>query len=151
MNCSAGLFMGAFHSTQNSGNFAWFIKWNGPFRFGPTGIFGTSFEGGPQWPVWFFGRSDRNVPFHLPKLLSPVPLFCILITRTSSFHWKVKYCEESHDISNSLNQLQFFFDFWYLSLTVSNNWHNTTRRWKKCVYKVRVNQRIICLKPAHDI
>jgi len=35
----------------------------------------------------YFGRSNRNVPFHLPKLLSPVPL-----TRTSSFHWKVKYC-----------------------------------------------------------
>ena len=29
----------------------------------------------------FFGRSDRNVPFHLTKLLSPVPLFCILLTR----------------------------------------------------------------------
>ena len=27
------------------------------------------------------GRSDRNVPFHLTKLLSPVPLFCILLTR----------------------------------------------------------------------
>ena len=38
---------GAFHSTQKSGNVGWFIKWNGPFRFGPTGIFGTSFEGGP--------------------------------------------------------------------------------------------------------
>ena len=38
---------GAFYSTQKSGNFGWFIKWNGPFRFGPTGIFGTSFEGGP--------------------------------------------------------------------------------------------------------
>ena len=42
------LFQGAFHSTQNSGNSGWFIKWNGPFRFDPTGIFGTSFEGGPQ-------------------------------------------------------------------------------------------------------
>ena len=40
-----------------------------------------------------FGRSDRNVPFHLPKLLSPVPLFSILLTRTSSFQWKVKCCE----------------------------------------------------------
>ena len=28
-----------------------------------------------------FNRSDRNVPFHLPKLLSPVPLFSILLTR----------------------------------------------------------------------
>jgi len=39
------VFTGAFHSTQNSGNFGCYIKWNGPFRFGPTGIFGTSFEG----------------------------------------------------------------------------------------------------------
>ena len=29
-----------------------------------------------------FGRSDRNVPFHLTKLLCPVPLFCVLLTRT---------------------------------------------------------------------
>ena len=29
-----------------------------------------------------FSRSDRNVPFHLTKLLSPVPLFCILLTGT---------------------------------------------------------------------
>ena len=28
------------------------------------------------------GRSDREVLFHLPKLLSPVPLFCILLTTT---------------------------------------------------------------------
>ena len=29
-----------------------------------------------------FCRSDRNVRFHLTKLFSPVPLFCILLTRT---------------------------------------------------------------------
>ena len=29
-----------------------------------------------------FGRSDRNVPLHLTKLLSLVLLFCILLTRT---------------------------------------------------------------------
>ena len=29
-----------------------------------------------------FGRSDRNVPFHLTKLLSPVSIFCLLLTRT---------------------------------------------------------------------
>ena len=29
-----------------------------------------------------FGRLERNVPFHLTKLLSPVPLFCILLART---------------------------------------------------------------------
>ena len=77
--------MGAFHSTQNSGNYRWYIKWNGPFRFGPTEIFGTSFEGDALWPVWSFrsvGSSDRNVPFHLTKLLFPLPLSCILLTRT---------------------------------------------------------------------
>ena len=29
-----------------------------------------------------FGRLDRNVPFHLTKLLYPVPLFCVLLART---------------------------------------------------------------------
>ena len=29
-----------------------------------------------------FGRLDRNVPFYLTKLLFPVLLFCILLTRT---------------------------------------------------------------------
>ena len=31
-----------------------------------------------------FGRSDLNVPFHLTKLLSPVPLFCILLAKTTT-------------------------------------------------------------------
>ena len=30
----------------------------------------------------YLGRWDRNVSFHSTKLLSPVPLFCILLTRT---------------------------------------------------------------------
>ena len=30
----------------------------------------------------YFGRSDQNVPFDLAKLLSPVLLFCILLTIT---------------------------------------------------------------------
>ena len=36
-----------FPFNQNSGNFGCYIKWNGPFQFGLTGTFGTSFEGGP--------------------------------------------------------------------------------------------------------
>ena len=58
-----------------------------------------------------FGRSDRNVPFHLTKLLSPVPLFCILLARTITsarwlgsglgnqnvpFHWTRKISEISN-------------------------------------------------------
>ena len=31
-----------------------------------------------------FCRSDRNAPFHLTKLLSTAPLFCILLTRTTT-------------------------------------------------------------------
>jgi len=57
--------MGSFHSIQNSGNYRWYIKWNGPFRFGPTEIFGTSFEGDPLWPVWSFR------PFSFDKTVVP--------------------------------------------------------------------------------
>ena len=62
---------GAFHLTQNSGNFGWHIKWNGPFRFGPTGIFGTSFEGGPLWPVWSFRSVGPKCPFPFDKIVVP--------------------------------------------------------------------------------
>ena len=53
-------------------------------RFSLTAILGTSFEGGM---VHFdqsghFGRSEQNAPFHLTKLLSPVSIFCLLLTRT---------------------------------------------------------------------
>ena len=47
---------------------------------------------GPALKVVLFDRSghfslsDRNAPFHLTKLLSPEPLFCILLTRTISTH-----------------------------------------------------------------
>ena len=57
-------------------------------------MFGTSFERGPLWPV----RLSRSVgpkcplPFYLTKLLSPVPLFCILLgsglcNRNVPLHW----------------------------------------------------------------
>ena len=62
---------GAFHSTQNSGNFGWLIKWKGPFRFGPTGIFGTSFEGCPQWPVWTFRSVGPKCAFPFAKIVVP--------------------------------------------------------------------------------
>ena len=63
-------------NSQNSGNFGWYMKWNGPFRFGPTGIFGTSFEGGPLWPVWSFRLVELPIclnccPLRLSALLFP--------------------------------------------------------------------------------
>ena len=75
------------------------IKIQGRFPFNPkfreisggtsngTNRFGLVRPGysGPALKVVQFdrsGRSDRNVPFYLTKLLSPVPLFCILLTGT---------------------------------------------------------------------
>ena len=61
----------AFRSTQNSGNFGWYIKWNGPVRFGPTGIFETSFKGGPLWLVWSFWSVGPKYPFPFDKIVVP--------------------------------------------------------------------------------
>ena len=57
--------MGLFPFSPKFPKFRLEIEWKEPFRFCLTGIFGTTF-----------------VPFHLTKLLSPVPLFCFLPTRT---------------------------------------------------------------------
>ena len=62
---------GRFPFNPNSGNFGWYIKWNGPFRFGPTGIFGTSFEGSPLWPVWVFRSVGLKCPFSFDKIVVP--------------------------------------------------------------------------------
>ena len=79
--------LGAFRSARKFRNFPLEIKWNGPFRFGPTGIFVTTFEGGPvhfDRSAGHFGRSvGQNCPFPFDKIVVPaVPLFCILLTRT---------------------------------------------------------------------
>ena len=45
-------------------NFRLEIKWNGPFQFGPTEIFGNTVEGGPLWLVWSFlsvGRTEMSL------------------------------------------------------------------------------------------
>ena len=73
-----GELTGAFHSTQNSGNFDWYINHFDLVR--PE-------YSGPALKVvhfdWsgYLGRSDRNVPFPLTKLLFSVPLFCVRLTR----------------------------------------------------------------------
>ena len=40
-------------------------------RFGLTAIFGTSFEGGPLWPVWSFRSIWRKFPFPFDKIVVP--------------------------------------------------------------------------------
>ena len=60
---------GFFHSIQNSRNFGWYIKWNRFFWFGPTGIFGTRFEGGPLWLVWSFQSVGLKSPFPFDEMV----------------------------------------------------------------------------------
>ena len=65
------LIMGTFHSSKNSGNFSGTIKWNGPFWFDPTGIFGTSFEGCPLGPVRLSRSAGPKRPFPFDKIVVP--------------------------------------------------------------------------------
>ena len=78
------LNQGSFPFSSEFRKFKLEIKlWNRPFRFGTTAIFGTTFEGGLHWDrPGHFCRSYRNVPFHLTKLLSAVPLLWVLLTIT---------------------------------------------------------------------
>ena len=100
------------------------IKWNGPFRFGPTAIFGTRFEGGPLCRSAHFGRSDRNVPFHLTKLLTPVPLFCILLMRTIDLFSLLVLFSQYRSCVNTLENC-FFQILSYSSASVSKIYDKT--------------------------
>ena len=73
---------GTFHSTQNSGISVGTS--NGTDQFG---LVRPEYSRPAIKAVHFdrsghFGRLDRKIPFHLTKLLSPVPLFWILLTKT---------------------------------------------------------------------
>ena len=72
---------GTFHSTQNSRNFGWYIKGTDHFSSVQPEYLGPALRVVRFDQSGHFGQSDRNVPFHVTKLLSPVPLFCILLTR----------------------------------------------------------------------
>ena len=47
------------------------IKWNRIFRFGPTGIFGTTLQGGPLWPVRLPRSVGPKCPFPFDKIVVP--------------------------------------------------------------------------------
>ena len=72
---------GAFHSTQNSRNFGW-LEQNIIFGLVLPEYWGPALKVVHLDRSGYLVRSDQNVPFHLTKLLSPVQLFCILLTRT---------------------------------------------------------------------
>ena len=63
------------------------IKWNGPFRFGPTAIFGTSFKGGPLWPVGSFWSVGPKCPFPCDKIV--VPSTALFHPAYKGSHWTI--------------------------------------------------------------
>ena len=100
---------GAFHSTQNwnSGNFGWYIRWNKPLRFGSTGIFGTSFEGGPLWPVWSFRSVGPKCFFPFDKIVA-LSTGILLKGKRLGFHFVW-----STDIQPAFNII-LFYDYYFI-------------------------------------
>ena len=112
---------------------------NGTDRFGLVRPeYSWPVEGGPLWPVWSFRSVRPKCPFPLAKIFVPSTALFYPAYKNKYFPVESEVLWAKHDISNSLNHLQFFSILFYLPLTVSNNWRNTTRRWKKvCVIKLQ--------------
>ena len=68
--------VGCFPLCQRFRKFRSEFKWKGPFRFLPTGIFGSPLE---VVLIFRLEYSDRNVLFHLQTFWFPVALFCHLL------------------------------------------------------------------------
>ena len=86
-SCYSKKIFGCFPFSPKFRKFRLEIKWNGPFRFGPTRIFGNAFEAGPLWPVRLFRSVEPKCPLPFDKIIVPstcVPLFCIWLARTIS-------------------------------------------------------------------
>ena len=82
----SGGYLGRFSFSLNYRKFRLEIKWNDHF-----GSHRPEYLEPPWKVVHFdrsghFGRSDRNVLFHLTQSLSPELLLCILLTRTITKH-----------------------------------------------------------------
>ena len=58
--------IGSFLFCAKSRKFGFEIKWNAPFWLGPTGVFGTPFERGPQ--RWSIGS---KCPYPFDKIVAP--------------------------------------------------------------------------------
>ena len=67
----------------------WSNQWKGPFRFGLTGIFVTSSEGDPLWPVWSFWLVGPKCPSPFDKIVvrSTSLLYPAYKNNKMSFHW----------------------------------------------------------------
>ena len=66
------------------------LKWNGSFRFGPTGIFGTTFKYGPIWSVQL-----SSFPFaksFVPSTALLYPAYKYDNQTLGTLIWVVIYC-----------------------------------------------------------
>ena len=95
-------FFGWFPLSQNFREFRAEVKWKGPFRFGPTGIFGTTSGGGPLWPV------VRHNGKH-PKLLISAFWLVNEIWSNSMVH---NFCSHHLAITKTWAKLENRAGFW---------------------------------------
>ena len=78
-----------------------------------------------------FGRSDRNVPFHSTKMLSPEPLFCIQLTRTITKRAVACVgCVGATGMYRSIGQVEFpkFQTGIFVEWKASHFWPRTDRK-----------------------
>ena len=106
------------------------------------------------WRFANFGRSDRNVPFHLTKLMCPVPLFCFLLTWTitklavawvgsmqpepctassqalsvSAFRWRIRDARTARPETHRPRDRGKFFNNHYWHTKVSNTFMRVPNR-----------------------
>ena len=117
------------------------MKWNGPFRFGPTGIFRTSFEGGPLWPVWSFRWVELSICQNCRVRVVPHFPSGIVERAKRERAWKTREKRRRACRLLSRESVAVSFDFLYLLLTESNNCAcNSTLHVdeKKCVYQATI-------------
>ena len=99
----------AFHSNEKSSNFGCYIKWNGPFRFGQNGIFGTSFEGTRalsiqqkfRFEISEILRVKWNGSFrlHRPDPSHRALGYCSCKQDTKERYWGQQFCQMERNIS----------------------------------------------------
>ena len=133
---------------------------------GPTGIFGISFEAGPPWLVWLFQLVGPKWPFPFDKMLSPVPLFCILLTRTITKRavawvgtgqpectvplgkWNFRNFEPEFLLNGKRPRLPFsdfqrHFEHVMNKESVGKSWHRVEYRWQGLVEVYNSWQRLV--------
>ena len=97
-NRKTRVFYGCFPLSPKCRKFRSEVKWKGPFRFGQTGIFGTTSGGGPLWPVGSVG----------PKFTVPFTEFVVPSSALPSLAW---YIHDGDSADLSVQRLLLYNDW----------------------------------------